>query len=133
MEIADVIDISSPESHCNQDHDHFSLPWALPECTWEDQLVWAQGDNGYNEGAAVGAQIALQYGLGLPPEVVQLAGDALANAWPRSDMMQLASSAVKAGFTVPGASPAIASQWHNCHAFKCSASFLERRLKKKSA
>lgn len=119
VDVSQFLDISNPESHCNQGHDHFALPWPLPACDWWNQLAWSMGDTGYNEGAAAGARIALEYGLNLPPQIASLGGDLLANAWPRRDMMRFAIDIAKAGFLPQGTSIAIASQWHNCHAFKC--------------
>jgi len=119
ISIEQLLNVNDPASHCNQDHDHNSLPWPLEACTWEDQLLWSMSDTGYNEGAGAAVELANTYGLQLPPEVAILGGDALANAWPRRDMMRYAIDVAKAVNPGQGTALAIVSQWHNCHAFRC--------------
>jgi hypothetical protein len=119
FDISEYLNVSDPESHCNQDHDHSTPPWPLPECTWQEQLAWSQSDTGFNEGAQAAAELVTQYGLGLPAPVAGLAGDALANIWPRRDMMAFAISLAKTGMLPQACSIAVVSQWHNCHAFRC--------------
>jgi hypothetical protein len=114
------IALGNPESHCNQSHNHYALPWPLQSCDWQAQLQWCSRDTGYNEGAGAGASIALQAGLGLPGPIANLGGAALANAWPRRDMMAFAKSMAR-GLNPNAAALAMACQWHNCHAFKCLA------------
>jgi hypothetical protein len=119
MSLSDVLNITSPENHCDQDHDHDALPWGLPGCPWQELLDWATKDEGFNEGAAAGAEIALQYGFSLPAQIAHLGGAALADVWHRSAMMQFAVLVAKSGQPLVGTAIAIASQWNNCHAFKC--------------
>lgn len=123
MAIQDNLDLTNPESHCNQDHDHYTPPpewggsWAGGD--WQAQLQWAMGDHGFNEGAAVAASLLAEYGVGLPSDVANLAGQAIGNVWDRTNMMYFAISLAKSGNVEPAVGLALVSQWHNCHAFKC--------------
>ena len=121
MAIEDLVDLTNPENHCNQDHDHSALPWPLPSCPWEDALDWAMGDHGFNEGAEEAGRIAVQYGLGLPEGVAGLIGQGLGNVWDRCNMMHFAVDVAKSGNVEPATAIAVLSQWHNCQALRCLA------------
>jgi hypothetical protein len=115
------LDLTSPERHCNQQHNHSALPWSsLASCDWQRQLEWCSGDTGFNEGAAVATSVALQAGLDLPGPVANLGGGVIGNLWKRRDMMAFAKSLAR-GLNPNAAALAIACQWHNCHALKCLA------------
>ena len=107
----------SPESHCNQNHDHNALPWSLPDCNWQAQLEWCDGDNGHNEGAEAALAIACQFG-GFPPPLCALAGDVAGELIKRPAVMSVARALARTG-NIQAAELAITCQWHNCHALKC--------------
>lgn len=67
IDVSQLLDVSNPQSHCNQAHAHDPLPWPLPACDCQSQLLWSMSDAGYNEGAQAAASIALQVGLYVPP------------------------------------------------------------------
>ena len=115
----DILDVTNPEEHCTQNHDHFALPWDLSGCPWQELLMWSMNDHGFNEGAEVAGSLAAQYGLGLPPDVAGLVGQGLGNVWDRCNMMHFAADVARTGNIDVAVGIAIASQWHNCHALKC--------------
>lgn len=126
IDISNILDLSDPASHCNQDHDHNGLPWSLEDCPWKDQVLWSAQDTGFNEGAMPAVNVLIKSGLPVPDilaKALQAGGEqVLGNLWPRRDMMQFAKSL----YQIPGGlgekaaiAIVVASQWHNCHAFRC--------------
>ena len=106
--VSRLIELASPESHCNQNHDHH----AKPRLNTNEQLDWSASDDGFNEGAGP-ALSALQL-AGIPGPVIDgIAG----NVWPRWAMMEFALELNDRGAKLAGVALAILSQWHNCHAF----------------
>lgn len=122
MSVEQYLDVINPESHCTEDHDHYSLPPDWPswqDCDWQKQLDWALGDHGFNEGADAAAAIAAEIGFSIPANIAQFIGAGLGNVWDRCNMMYFAKDLAKTGNVEPAISIALLSQWHNCHAFKC--------------
>jgi len=107
------IDIANPEYHCRERHDHSDNSYD----DWRRSLEWSAGDTGHNEGAAVAVDIALEVGLQLDPSIAHVAGDAVGEVWKRREMMSFAKDLAKVNL-IPAMDIALASQWHNCHAFK---------------
>ena len=104
---------------CNQSHDHDALPWPLATCPWEDTIDWCASDEGHNEGADTAAAVLMNAGLGLPETVATAGSAALADLWPRSEMIDFAEGVAKSGHPREGAALVLACQWHNCDASKC--------------
>jgi len=109
-----LLDIASPERHCNQNHDHFAVPTSLDT---NKLLDWSLNDTGFNEAAGPVLRVLLALGMDVPvagPIVDVVAG----NLWKRNMMMSLAIELANTGQLPLGVLIATASQWHNCHAFK---------------
>jgi hypothetical protein len=114
-DVSQFLDTNNPASHCNQSHYHPDDSYD----NWREALEWSAQDIGHNEGAAAIVNLALQYGLQLPPLPSQIIGDGVGEIWKRREMMAFAKGIARTGHIVQAASIAIASQWHNCHAFRC--------------
>jgi|GEM_PF-6623872 hypothetical protein len=114
-DVAGFLNIANPAAHCNQNHNHQDNSYD----NWEESLIWSAGDTGHNEGAAAVISLALQYGLHISGLPADLAGDAVGEIWKRRDMMAFAKDIAKGGFIIQATTIAVASQWHNCHAFRC--------------
>ena len=55
-----------------------------------------------------------------PTDILAMAPeDAVGEAWRRKAMMKFAKTLAAKGKVAPATAIATASQWHNCHAFKC--------------
>ena len=113
-DVAGFLNIANPASHCNQGHNHNDNSYD----NWRESLEWSSQDTGHNEGAAAVIQLALKYGLNIDGLPADLAGDVVGEIWKRRDMMAFGKDIAKGGFIIQATTIAVASQWHNCHAFR---------------
>jgi hypothetical protein len=112
-EFGQYLDIVNPENHCQENHNHSDNSYD----DWYQSLVWSAGDTGHNEGAEAAVGIALEVGLQIDPTIANAAGSVVGELWKRRDMMAFAKDVAKVNL-FPAMDIALASQWHNCHAFK---------------
>jgi hypothetical protein len=62
---------------------------------------------------------AIRSGKSFTEILVMAPDDAVGEVWRRKAMIRFAKSIATKGKPAPAAAIAIASQWHNCHAFRC--------------
>ena len=124
MDISDLIDLDDPASHCNQDHDHN----AQPDIAWQAMVKWSTEDTGFNEGAYTAITVLIKAGVPVPDFLANLPQiglyGAAGNLWRRRDMMEFAKTIYRSQYpkaAKAGVAIVVASQWHNCHAFRCLA------------